>query len=86
MKSSILDLYSTKQKSMKKHVVNQARKALFGLYAKIRSLDLSIKTIWQLIGSNLTYGCEVWGFGELVRYVYFVLFFVACFIFLLFFL
>jgi len=26
---------------------------------------MSTKTIWPLIGSNLTYGCEVYGFGDL---------------------
>ena len=48
---------------MKKHVVNQARKAFF------RNLDLSIacqlKLFDNLVVSILTYGCEIWGFGDL---------------------
>ena len=48
---------------MKKHVVNQARKAFF------RNLDLSIacqlKLFDNLVVPILTYGCEIWGFGDL---------------------
>ena len=40
--------------SMKKHVVNEARKALFGLYTKIRSLDMSIECQLKLFGNLLT--------------------------------
>ena len=54
---------------MKKHVVNQARKALFCLYTKIRNLDLSIacqlKLFDNLVVPILTYGCENWGVGDL---------------------
>jgi len=54
---------------MKNHVVNPARKALFGLYTKIRNLDLSIacqlKLFDNLVVPILTYGCELWGFGDL---------------------
>ena len=49
--------------SMKKHVVNQARKAFF------RNLDLSIacqlKLFDNLVVPILTYGCEIWGVGDL---------------------
>ena len=55
--------------SMKKHVVNQARKTRFGLYTRIRNLDLSIacqlKLFHNLVVPILTYGCGVWGFGDL---------------------
>ena len=65
------------------YVVNQARKALFGLYSKIRNLDISIacqlKLFDNLVVPILTYGCEIccsyfnlWlrslGFWGLVRY------------------
>ena len=53
----------------KKHAADQARKALFGLYQKIRNLELPIdcqlKLFDGMILSILTYGCEVWGFGDL---------------------
>ena len=53
----------------KKHVVEQARKALFGLYKKIRNLDLSIDCQLKLFDHTivpiLTHGCETWGFGDL---------------------
>ena len=52
---------------MKKHVVNQARKALFVLYTTTRNLELSIecqlKLFDNLVLPILTYGCEVWWFG-----------------------
>ena len=48
---------------MKKHVVNEARKALFGLYTNIRRLDLSIecqlKLFDNLLALILTYNYEV---------------------------
>ena len=53
----------------KKHVVEQARKALFSLYKKIRNLDLPIDCQIKLFDNTvlpiLTYACEVWGFGDL---------------------
>ena len=53
----------------KKHAADQARKALFGLYQKIRNLELPIDCQLKLFDSMilpiLTYGCEVWGFGDL---------------------
>ena len=53
----------------KKHVVSQARKALLGLYRKIRNLDLPIDCQLKLFDNTivpiLTYGSEVWGFGDL---------------------
>jgi len=64
-------IFNKKRKfsSMKKHVVNQARKALFGLYTNIRNLDLSIacqlKLFDNLVVPILTYGCEFWGVGDL---------------------
>ena len=54
----------------KKHVVEQAWKALFGLYRKIRNLELpldcQLKLFNNTIISILTYGCEVWDLGILV--------------------
>ena len=58
-------IFNKKRKfsSMKKDVVNQARKSLFGLYTKIRSLDLSIacqlKLFDNLAVPILTYGCVI---------------------------
>lgn len=53
----------------KKHVVEQARKALFSLYKKIRNLELPIDCQLKLFDNTilpiLTYGCEIWGFGDL---------------------
>ena len=53
----------------KKHVVEQARKALFGLYRKIRNLELPLDCQLKLFDNTiipiLTYGCEVWGFWDL---------------------
>ena len=53
----------------KKHVVEQARKALFSLYQNIRNLDLPIDCQVKLFDNTvlpiLTYTCEVWGFGDL---------------------
>jgi len=53
----------------KTQVVNQARKAMFCLYKKIRNLCLPIDCQLKLFDSTslpmLTYGCEVWGFGDL---------------------
>lgn len=48
--------------SMKKHVIEQTRKALFSLYRKIRNLNLSILHLYDhTILPILTYVCEVWG-------------------------
>lgn len=53
----------------KNNNVQQARKALFSLYRKIRNLELPIDCQLKLFDSTivpiLTYGCEVWGFGDL---------------------
>ena len=54
---------------MQKHAVNQARKTRFGLYTKNRNLDISIacqlKLFDNLVVPILTYGFEIWGFGDL---------------------
>ena len=48
----------------KKHIVDQARKALFGLYRKNRNLELPIDCQLKLFDNTivpiLTYGCEIW--------------------------
>ena len=53
----------------KQHVAEQARKAMFSLLRKIRYLDLPIDCQINLFDSTilpiLTYGCEIWGFGDL---------------------
>ena len=50
----------------KKHVVEQAQKALFGLYRKIRNLELPLDCQLKLFDNTiiaiLTYGC---GFGDM---------------------
>ena len=59
----------TRSFNIKKHVVEQARKALFSLYQKIRNLDLpsdcQIKLFDNTVLPILTYACEVLGFGDL---------------------
>jgi len=49
--------------SMKKLVVEQAKRALFSLYRKIRNLDLSIECQLKLFDNTivpvLTYSCEI---------------------------
>ena len=49
--------------SMKKHVVEQSKRALFSLYRKIRNIDLSIECQLKLFDNTivpvLTYGCEI---------------------------
>ena len=53
----------------KKHHAEQARKFLFGLYRKIKNLDLPIDCQLKLFDKTtvpiLTYGSEVWGYGDL---------------------
>ena len=53
----------------KKHIVEQANKALFSLLQKIRSLslplDIQIDLFNKTIKPILLYGCEVWGIGNL---------------------
>ena len=53
----------------KKHVVEQARKALFSLYFKIRNLCLSLDCQLKLFDNTvvpiLLYASEVWGYGDL---------------------
>ena len=53
----------------KRHVVEQARKAMFCLFRKIRNLDLPIDCQIKLFDNTvlpiLTYGCEIWGFGDI---------------------
>ena len=61
--------YWLKKGLTKKHVVEQSRNALFALYRKIRNLDLPIDCQLKLFDNTivpiLTYGCEVWGCGDL---------------------
>lgn len=53
----------------KKHAIEQARKALFGLYRKIRNLELPLDCQLKLFDNTilpiLTYGAEIWGYGDL---------------------
>jgi hypothetical protein len=53
----------------KKPIVEQARRAMFCLYKKIRNLDLPIDCQLKLFDHTivpiLTYWCEVWGYGDL---------------------
>ena len=52
----------------KKKIVQQAQKALFALYSKIRnipiSIDVQIKLFDVLITPILLYGSEVWGYEK----------------------
>ena len=49
--------------------MDQARKALFGFYRKNRNLELHIDCQLKLFDNTivpiLTYGCEIWGYGDL---------------------
>ena len=53
----------------KQHVAEQARKAMFSLLKKSRNLYLPIDCQLKLFDSTilpiLTYGCEMWGFGDI---------------------
>lgn len=53
----------------RKHIAEQARKALYYLYTRINNLnlpiDLQIKLFDHTILPILTYGCEVWGFENI---------------------
>ena len=53
----------------KKHIAEQANKALFSLLKKIRTLDLSFDLQITLFNKTvkpiLLYGCEIWGHGNL---------------------
>ena len=52
----------------KKHICEQARKALFSLFRIIRNLDIPVDCQVKLFDSTilpiLTYGCEVWGYTD----------------------
>ena len=50
---------------MKKHVVNQARKALLSLYTKITNLDMFIECQLNLLDNLVV---PIFGFWGLVRY------------------
>ena len=62
-------IFNKKRKFSSMYVVNQARKALFGLYSKIRNLDISIvcqlKLFDNLVVPILTNGCKISGFVDL---------------------
>ena len=64
-------IFNKNRKFSSMYVVNQARKALFGLYSKIRNLDLSIECQLKLFDNLVvpiwTYGCEGWGFRDFIR-------------------
>ena len=53
----------------KKHIAEQANKALFSLLKKIRSLslpyDIQIDLFDKLVKPILLYGCEIWGSGNI---------------------
>lgn len=53
----------------KKHIAEQANKAMFSLLKKIRILnlpiDLQVDIFCKTIRPILLYGCEIWGFGNL---------------------
>ena len=53
----------------RKHIAQQARKALYYLYTRINNLnlpiDLQIKLFDHTVLPILTYGCEVWGFENI---------------------
>ena len=53
----------------KKHIADQANKALYSLLRKARTLnlpiDLQIDMFNKVIKPILLYGCEVWGYGNL---------------------
>ena len=53
----------------KKHIAEQANKALFALLRKIKSLslpfDIQIDVFDKTIKPILLYGCEVWGYGNI---------------------
>ena len=55
--------------STKKHVTEQANKAVFALIKKIRKLDLPIDIQVDLFNKTikpiLLYGCEIWGIGNI---------------------
>ena len=53
----------------KKKLVDQAQKAMYALYRKIRNIsipvDLQLNMFDTLIMPILTYGCEIWGFENI---------------------
>jgi len=55
--------------TMRRHLVNQANKALHLLYKRLYNLhlpfDLAIKLFDHTIVPILTYSCEVWGYEDL---------------------
>ena len=50
----------------KRRLIDQANKALYALYYKLRNLatpiDLQLKLFDSLIAPILVYSCEIWGF------------------------
>ena len=53
----------------KKHIADQARKAIFALLKKVKQLllpvDIQIDLFTKCIRPILLYGCEVWGYGNM---------------------
>ena len=53
----------------KKHIANQAQKAMFNLIKRARTLelpiDLQIELFDKMVKPVLSYGCEIWGLGML---------------------
>ena len=67
-----LEIYLARSGSFnqaKKHIAEQANKALFSLLRKIRNLnlpyDLQIDLFNKTVKSILLYGSEIWGFGNI---------------------
>jgi hypothetical protein len=52
--------------------MDQARKALYCLYRKLRNIsipiDLQLKLFDTLIFPILTYGCEIWGYENTINW------------------
>ena len=53
----------------RKHIVQQAKKAMILLFTRINNLDipvdLQLKLFDHTVVPILTYACEIWGYGNL---------------------